>query len=299
MESKRNYFVRVLTVFLCCLLGVMIFFNFFRTDPKGDINAGLITLLGFLIIVILSESFDSFSLGKILSLSRDNKKKETTVSQLSHENSKLREQIINIATSVTQNQSSTNIFGASDELMKNFSVQQATEEEIAAKDTTEEDSEERVSPTRRLNRRKLEEVSLVKFIKENELSSFNLIKEAKLVSQFQGIDPVSNIHPIYDGYINTGDSEIFIEVRPLRRSLFMSRERIYLMANKIHLYNLVKKANARLVLLFADTREGDIGRRNPIDRLGEDFYPAITSGLLRIIKLDLTDDEINAVMDEE
>ena len=53
-----------------------IIFKFFYNEPISDISAGLIILIAFLLILALSESFDNFSIGKVISLSREVKKKE-------------------------------------------------------------------------------------------------------------------------------------------------------------------------------------------------------------------------------
>ena len=128
------------------------------------------------------------------------------------------------------------------------------------------------------------------------------MQEAKLVTQFSGIDAVSNIQPIYDGYINTGESEIFIEIKASRVSSIMMRERVYLMLNKIFLYNKVKKANAHLNLLLVDIDGEDQDQRRiqrNTDRFKEFFEPSIVNGLLRIVPIELTEEEISQIYIEE
>ncbi|MLB03136.1 hypothetical protein D5Q63_20925, partial [Escherichia coli] len=81
LKKKENIFVRVLIVLLCILLASMIMFNYFCLDPRGEINSGVIILLSLLLILILSESFDNFSLGKLISISREVKRKEQEVNK--------------------------------------------------------------------------------------------------------------------------------------------------------------------------------------------------------------------------
>ncbi len=159
-------------------------------------------------------------------------------------------------------------------------VEKATDDEINKKrDEETEESTERVRLVRRrINHQKLEEIAFSKFLSKRNLTEFDLIQEAKLVTQFSGIDAVSNIQPIYDGYINTGESEIFIEIKASRISSIMMRERVYLMLNKIYLYNKVKNANAHLNLLLIDidgkNQEQLLSQRN-VDRFKDFLNPRL------------------------
>ena len=295
-ENKTNYFVRALITGLSGFIVWIIAYSFLSLEPKGVISAGIITLIIILVVIILSESFDNFSVGKMLTMSRDIKTKEGSINKLNSENMELRRELVSVVNSISQKQSSTNIIGLPDYLAKQVGVEKATEDEIIKKRT--EESEESPEPPRpirrRVDHRKLEEIAFSKFLQNRNLTEFDLIKEAKLVTQFSGIDAVSNIQPIYDGYINTGDSEIFIEVKISRFSPIMIRERIYLMLNKIYLYNKIKNANAHLNLLLVDIDDeiSDPSRsqRNS-DRLKEYFEPSIVNGLLRIIPIQISDEE--------
>lgn len=301
MESDKtpNYFVRSLVVLLCVLITGMLVYNFFIIEPLGEINAGLITLTGILVVIVLSESFDNFSVGKIIAISRENKKKEVAINRLTGENDELRKQIINVATSVNQNQSSTNIFGLPEDVIKKFIVQRASDEEIQERETEESTAEDQAREVRRRpDFRKIEELTLDKFLSNRNLDNSNLIKEAKLVTQFHGIDSVSNIQPIFDGYINTGEEEVFFEVRPSFTHAMMWRERIYVMLNKIHLYRTIKKSNAYLYLVLVTIPEEIMDRRprSDTERLEEYFEPAIANGLLRIAHIELTTEEAESCM---
>lgn len=303
-DKKSNYFVRALIVALSGFVVWIVAYSFLSLEPKGTISTGIITLIVLLVVIILSESFDNFSVGKILTMSREIKAKDSSISKLNFENTELRKELVNVVTSISQNQSSTNIIGFPDDLAKKMGVEKATDEEITKKRTEEnEESTDRSRPIRRrVNHQKLEEFAFSHFLQKRNLTDYDLIQEAKLVTQFSGIDAVSNIQPIYDGYINTGESEIFVEVKVARASSIMMRERIYLMLNKIYLYNKVKKANAHLNLLLVDIDGEDsdqLRNQRNTDRLKEFFEPSIVNGLLRIIPIELTSEEIEQAFSEE
>ena len=54
----------------------MIYFSFFCVAPYGEFKNGMFFLLSILLILVLSESFDNFSVGKIISIEREIKNKE-------------------------------------------------------------------------------------------------------------------------------------------------------------------------------------------------------------------------------
>lgn len=295
-ENKVNVFVRVLIVGLIGFIIWLVTYSFIFVEPKGTISSGIATLIVLLIVIALSESFDNFSVGKIFTMSREIKDKEKSLNKLDSENADLRRQLVNVVTSISQNQSSTNIIGLPD-FAKQIGVEIATHDEVNKKrDEESEESTELVRPIRKLiNHQRLEDIAFSKFLEKRNLTDTVLVKEAKLVTQFSGIDAISNIQPIYDGYINTGESEIFVEVKLSRLSSFMMRERVYLMLNKIFLYNKIRGANAHLNLLLVDIdieeNEKHKSRKN-VERIKDFFEPSIINGLLRIELIELTEKEI-------
>ncbi len=89
----------------------MITYNYFCVSPQGEINSGIITLLSMLLILVLAESFDNFSIAKLFVVSREAKKKEATVKDLEQKNTALLSQLISISNTQTQSQNHTNVYG--------------------------------------------------------------------------------------------------------------------------------------------------------------------------------------------
>lgn len=110
-NSKPNYFVRTLIVLLCFCIGVLIFYNFFQTKPKGEISTGLITLISFLLVLTLAESFDNFSIGKLISLNKKVKEVKLENVELERKNTELINQIISVTSNQSQSQSHTSVYG--------------------------------------------------------------------------------------------------------------------------------------------------------------------------------------------
>lgn len=288
-EKKDNWFVRVLIVVLCIFVGVLISFNYFCVDPKGSISSGLITLLLILLVLILSESFDNFSLGKLFSVTREVKRKEREVQKLEKDNSELLKQLITISSTQNQTQQHTNVYG--DYHAGRATVERASEQEVQAKETDEQERRTSESaPEYKIDWRKVEKCAMDKYISRIGIHPSNVIPEAKLVTQFHGIDPVSNYQPIFDGYYKKEEGEVFIEFRPNRGMHLMFRDRLYLMLSKLNHYNNIKNAEAHLDLVFMKVPNEEVRTRST-DRLLGDFEPAIASGLLRVSEIEISQEE--------
>jgi hypothetical protein len=106
-----NYFVRTLIVLFCIGLSLMIGYNFIAVQPIGVIKSGVFILLAILLILVLAESFDNFSIGKLISIKRDIETKKEENKKLEQKNSELLNHILSITNIQTQKQQSTNVFG--------------------------------------------------------------------------------------------------------------------------------------------------------------------------------------------
>lgn len=296
-DPKCNWFVRLLIVAFCAFLATLVIIHFFRIRETAEISYGLLVLLAIILVLILSEVFDSFSVGKLVSMSRAMKEKEVQTTELKRENSELRGQLISISTTVSQRQTSTNILGLPADLL---TVKKAPAEEIANKKKEEEVSpplQPKVVSEREFDNARAAELVLSKFVASHNLQAFNLIRDAKLSTRFSGIDPITDVTPVFDAYINAIDSEIFVEIRPVQSASFMFRDRLYVMLTKIHHYKTIKKANVYLALLLLGTPEQTNLRPSKfyVERLQREFEPAITSGLLRIHTIEPTPEEFQGL----
>jgi len=305
METKRiNYFARVLILVLSIFIAGLIVYNFFFVSQKGQINSNIVALIAILVVVVLSESFDNFSVGQFLSLSREKKEKDTELKRVASENIELRSQLIKVVTSVNQNQSTLNLFGTPEGFIKSFGVGKASADEVQEKELQKEEKQEdeeraslrRNSPTYSLNR--IEEFAINDYVKKN-LDGYSVLRDAKLIPTFRGIDPISDIQPIFDGYINTGQEEIFIEVlKNGRHAFFMRRDRYYLMLTKLYLYRTIRKINVYLVLIKVNLPE-DKDELSRSDKVENQFEPAISSGLLRVVEINVSSKNSKLLIDEE
>lgn len=287
--KKVNWFVRILISIFCLLLVGMVLYRYICIDPRGEISAGIITLLCLLLVLVLAEAFDNFSVGKLISISREIKKKEKEVEKLEKHNSQLLSQLITISSSQNQTQSHTNVYG---DYHASPTVQKATAEEVLDKQ-----SDEPTTPlpteatTKRVSWRKVEEIGLRKYLQLRSLHPSNVIVDAKLSTQFQGVDPISSMQPVFDAYIKNADHETFVELRPEKFLSPMFRDRLYVMLSKINHYRGVKRVEAHLELVMLKIPGEESRTYQSQYRVLESFEPAIASGLLSVMVIEFSAEE--------
>lgn len=294
ISKKQNIFVRVLISIFCALLLGMILYRYIYVKPIAEISSGIVTLLFLLLVLVLSESFDNFSLGKLITISREVRKKEKEVEKLEKENSHLLSQLITVSNTQSQNQNHTNVFG---DLHAAPTVQKASEKDVQEKQSA--DSTIATLPTNGVARvttnwSKAEEIALAKYVQLRALHPSNVISEAKLVTQFQGIDPISSMQPVFDAYIKESSHETFVEFRPATYTPVSFRDRLYVMLSKINHYRTVKRIDAHLDLVLMKLPGEEPRTPNSFARLLESFEPAIASGLLKIHEIEFTAEEADS-----
>lgn len=296
VANKTNWFVRILISAFCLLLVGMVLYRYLCVEPRGDITAGVITLLCLLLVLVLSESFDSFSVGKLISVSREVKKKEKEVEKLEKQNAHLLTQLISISNTQSQTQSHTNVYG---DYHATPTVQKATATDVQEKQSSDAvgAAPQTESPRVTTNWRKAEEIALAKYLQQRSLHPSNAIIEAKLVSQFQGIDPISSMQPVFDAYIKETDHETFVEMRPATFMPLMFRDRLYVMLSKINHYRMAKRVEAHLDLVLMKLPAEEQRSSSSFSRLLESFEPAIASGLLKIQEIEFTEEEAASCRD--
>lgn len=281
-KRKSNKFVRALIVFLLVALSIMVGYKFFCVNPVGDINHYMIIIILIMVVLVLSESFDNFSIGQILNIRRELYVKTEENRTLRSENEVLRKNIINLSAALSQSQTNTSTvnnilpgaFGGS------VPVKQADARDIREKEEQEEkayskiigkyeesDARRRVSKLGEISyekdrtfisfalKKKIEDAALEEYVKKNNLSMASVVKEAKFMEKFSENDPIASFNLVFSAFYKKKDEELFFDVRYIRNTkssfgFFMTRDRIYIMLSKIYLYKLITKTNASLTLII-------------------------------------------------
>ncbi|WP_068785501.1 hypothetical protein [Paenibacillus phocaensis] len=311
-KSKNNFVRALLVLFILYLIGI-ITFAFFKKEPSYTLTPEYITLFVLITLLILSESFDNLSMGKILSLSREVSKKSAEVKEVKKENTELRDHIIKMTTLVNQNQHQSNMtfHGVTPELLQMIGV-------IKAKDKKDDENEtELVSETsesvqsnsdlnscatvnnpKPLNRRSyfrvIEIESIDRYLFKYNIPEGNIIRDAQFTPAFKGLDPIMERRIIFDAYLNTELKEYFFEV--LLNITPVTIDRMYVQLSKIHYYSQAKNIKAQLVLLLIEfPKELEEFYNKSLyrpQRVLEAFQPAISNDLLRVETIAFSMDDV-------
>lgn len=294
-----GWFTRIVVAGLAIFILGLIAASFFKGQPSFTISPGLIILTLIVVVLALSESFNSFSIGKLFSLSRDVSKAETSAAEVKRENADLRQSLIQVATHI-QSQVNTTIQAHGTDLLQLLRLVKADKDEV--KDDEECPPQEPQKPDKvpsfRIFR-EVERIALDKFAEKNAIAPENILRDMKFADTIQGIDPISNRPVTFDGYLNVNQKEQFLDVRIYDRISPMLIDKLYVMLSKVLLYRTIKKAPVELILILAKIPQEDVRSQiNSTDRFIGYFQPAIASGLLRVDIVDISKDEIDHINNE-
>ena len=227
MEKKSigwgfGLLLAALSIFIMVLIG----FSFFAAKPEYSITPAIIVLICLLLILALSNSFDNFSIGKLLTISKEAKENKDRAEKLEKEKEELIFKLVNV--NFQSQKASSGIF-LGDSIAEKLVVQKANSEEIKAEEKEEEKEGEKensasdnTSKYRFLNRRKYRSLLIKRYF---GVSKINLVEEdIKLESQYQdqNIDPISVQPMLFHAHLNDCNQEIFIRIVDVRFSTTMA-----------------------------------------------------------------------------
>ncbi|MGD9873664.1 MAG: hypothetical protein AB7T27_05265 [Kiritimatiellia bacterium] len=302
-DVKPNWFVRIGIILVVLFLATLVAASFVLTPPPYRISAGIVTILAMIIVLVLSEAFHNFSVGKILTLSREVAKTTGEKEDIKKENAELRQSLVHVATHI-QSQVNTTIQTQGADLLRLLGVVKADK-----KEDEQEDKEETVAqvtprrsstlPTYRLFPY-VENLVLKKYADKYSLPLPDIIRDIRFTEAFECIDPICNRPVTFDGYLKSPQKEYFLEIKSYPRMMgSMLWDRLYVMLSKVLLYRQAKKINAELILIFAKLPEKPDERPGyPVERFIEVYQPAIASGLLRVETIDVSEDEFKQIENE-
>lgn len=306
-NSEPNYkFTRRLVLVLFILILSIVVSSYILASPIGTISNSIITLILILVILSLSEIYDNFSIGKIFSLSKDNKNKDNTISELKNRNDLLNEQILRISTTMNSKQSTSNYFGypqgnpnvKSTDNSSNLNEESNSGDDEFQEELNQDNNEvETCNITEHHHRHsilKYKNFGLNKFLELNNFNKYNLIQNAKIDTMNKSIDNISKSNVIYDGYMNVSETELFLQVLRSKSPQLMSTDSLYRELINIDLYNKISKKNAKIVLIVLENPKDQYNIRYSnmrLERIKNEFEPAVSKGLLRIEYYILTEQE--------
>ncbi len=292
-RDKKNSGLYIAGIIITSLLIIsLIVLNFIFSEKRFQITSSIIICLCLLIILVLSKSFDNFSIGKIISISREAKKNEEKVCKLEKEKESL---LLQLNTSVFQNmqlaslsfqhQNNSNIFNIGD-LYNVKKDSPDTEAENNPEDSVSKQEKKNSFKERELDRKKIISCILKKRFKNEDITEGVSIVRSLPLTDAISIKPVH-----FDAYfIDNSNSEKFVTIINcfLTSSPISYHDKVYIQLNRIINYNLSRNSNAKLHLLLAIEE----GRNINDDNLQTYLTPAQNSNLLTIEHIYLTKEDI-------
>jgi hypothetical protein len=288
----------------------MILSQYFSMFHVTEITTGLISLIAIALLLTLSESYDNLAFGKVIRLSRlvkdQNKeieRRELQIFKVESERNQLISQLIAVSTNVNQLQNSTNHFNVGLLQPSEVSITRATEQEVkedqekvsmdTVMDASKQEPVRASKPRRRLNSRLFQSQALEKYATLSGIEISAIHHDVKL-REYTGLDPVSDESPIYKGYINDIDLDVFVEVvRPDRYFFFSVKNRLYAMLTKIFHYSTHNNRITQLVLVVVKTPDDEANvSAKMLEQLYEVFRPALSRRLLRVVHVEFSDEEM-------
>lgn len=309
--NNKNIFTRFLIVFLSLFLATLIIISFLLSEQKFVITGGIIICTALLIIIVLSEMFDSFSIGNLISLKKKLKETDQDLEKSKKENETLRNQLIAQINFITKQSNTQNIILSSD-YEKSLGVEKASD--IDEKNKSEQKDEDAIEAerdlsndlrNRRLFFRNFEIYAYDKVITELNIDKTKIFKDMQFKEGMIGFDPIMVKNIRFDGYFVQNDCECFLEIKSQFAAYSPSIFIIYYILNKIYFYKKATGKNAKLILIVPILEQNLVNsRRNQeadFETVRQTFMPAINNNLLEIkpINIDkLTYEKIISMRDD-
>ena len=264
MNNKNKVWIvlfRILTISLFSVVVFLVCYDFFDTN-KSYLTTEILIALSIALVIVCIDSFDSFQIGSILNMKRENK-------NLKEQNDNLTKIIANINNTVCVN---------------NYAeVRQSTEEDRQIKFTKENKEMNNTMDYKSMHQKESE--ILNDYINRNGFENATIIRDAKLDLQ----NPFINENIIFDLYIKQEDKEQFVEVKNLVPSMYdyyYIHKQLFL----ISYYNRIKNANAQYVFVLREEMtlgDNKIAKLNKqkFEHMKEIFKDPIDKGLMIIAVL--------------
>lgn len=291
MNNKKNWFVRILVILLCCGIGVLIYFSFTKSTQKYVITSGIAVLVAILVVLVLAEIFDSFSVGNLISLNKKYNETKTDLENSKKENESLRNQLnaqFNFLAS--QKNVNYNILGHGFE--KILGVEKAQEETIKEEKEQEKQRNFQDYVKQRQRIKNFENYACGQIINEYKITDSKIYREVQFKEPMLWSDPIMDKNMIIDAYFTSNDCEYFVEFKNTTSLYGFYIYQIYYILSKIHFYQSATKKKAKLLLVFPKYT-GDSEKNKTFDsdlqRLKLIFMPAITNELLEIIIMEVNE----------
>jgi hypothetical protein len=279
--------------------------SFYKGSPAFAISAGILVVLALMTILVLSEAFNSFSLGKLLTLSKEISRTAEEKQELKADNTDLRKALVQLAVNVHQSQVNATINTSGVDLLKALGVvkaeksdedlEQEAKQPVAPSEAAASQDRESRYQSYRL-RQMVDALAFDKYIETNSIPKIDVEREIQFSSSFENLDPIMERRITFDGYMKSANKEYFFEVKNSRNLSPLFWDRLYVMLSKILFYREAKKVPTELILIVSKFPESAVeSGPHYFERFIQAFQPAIAGGLLRVEQIEISAEELDTL----
>ena len=297
-KKKKFNFTRLLIIFLGIVIIGLIVSSFVFSNEKFTLSTEIIICLLLLVVLSLSEEFNSFSIGKIFTLQKEADTANRNLKEVWEENITLRQQFLTQFNATAKQSNMQNLFFQTPAAQA-FGIEKASPETQTEDQKIEENQKNKHLTEKR--EKFFKNFGDYLFKTEQEILPFKqgkIYTDVQFKTEMLGIDPIMDKNVKINGYYLDDDKEIFIKI--IRNSIaFQYVYELYYIINKIFLYNTYDQTSGRKATLWliAPNFLNPEEKRTycSIDTLKDSFLPAMKNNLLDIKILDINDALYNKI----
>ena len=135
-----------------------------------------------------------------------------------------------------------------------------------------------------------------------------MLKEIKITGALAKSDPIINRDSVFEAYIKRTFDELFIESVGIVDPHIVYDNRFYFQISRVYHYSHYNNVKAKMVLLLPIYQEKYV-KNNPelfrnrdpkiwVRRIKEIYSPAIENGLLEIIEINISEDDLESIISQ-
>ena len=297
-KKKKFNFTRLLILFLGIVIIGLIVSSFVFSNEKFTLSTEIIICLLLLVVLSLSEEFNSFSIGKIFTLQKEADTANRNLKEVREENIALRQQFLTQFNATAKQSNMQNLFFQTPAAQA-FGIEKVSPETQSEDQKIEENQKNKHLTEKR--EKFFRNFGDYLFKTEQEILPFKqgkIYTDVQFKTEMLGIDPIMDKNVKINGYYLDDDKEIFIKI--IRNSItFHYVYELYYVLNKLWLYNNCGQTSNRKATLWLIipnfSNPAEKRTYYSIDTLKDSFLPAMKNNLLDIKILDIDDALYNKI----
>lgn len=263
----------------------MVYYKFYIEEPVGELNNGVLFLIGFMILLVIAEYLNHYSVGALVHQQIRIDDKNKLIKQHVNENKRLLKKLLENYPSNTEKPKSIRPLAE---------LQLATV--IKSNQTNHLDDFFMIHPKIQndVELAALKSYILSKYFESISKPNITLVENVEIELPDNTIDPIGNLNPIFDGYYENDTEAYFISIAFSNATNDCFYNRFYVALSRLYWYQQCTEKRVLLKTIFIDYINNDEDKKDIHIEANTFslFLPSIKSGLLHFEYLTLTEKEV-------